>query len=110
VTLLADVNCPGSQEDVVSNWKPPYSLVEDAVSGAETEAAPCLLYLLHACLSASGKEGPYMAGTCSPLVFTLLFCEHAKGLWGALGPFAGNFFFFFSCLSDHPTVWVAISH
>ena len=29
-TLLADVNCPGSQEDMVSNWKPAHSLVEDA--------------------------------------------------------------------------------
>ena len=28
--LLADVNCPGSQEDVVSNWEPAHSLVEDA--------------------------------------------------------------------------------
>ena len=105
MTLLADVSCPGSQEDVVSNWEPPHSLVEDAVSGAETEAAPCLLYLLHACLSASGKGGPYMAATCSPL-----FCEHAKGHRGALEPFARKFFFFFSCFSDHPTVWVAISH
>ena len=30
-----DVNCPGSQEDLVSNWEPAHSLVEDAVSGAE---------------------------------------------------------------------------
>ena len=29
-TLLADVNHPGSQEDVVSNWEPAHSLVEDA--------------------------------------------------------------------------------
>ena len=34
-TLLADVNRPGSQEDLVSNWEPACSLVEDAVSGAE---------------------------------------------------------------------------
>ena len=40
VTLLADVNCPGSQEDLVSNWEPAHNLVEDAVSGAEI--APCL--------------------------------------------------------------------
>ena len=33
--LLADVNHPGSQENVVSNWDPAHSLVEDAVSGAE---------------------------------------------------------------------------
>ena len=30
MTLLADVNRPGSQEDVVSNWEPAHSLVEDA--------------------------------------------------------------------------------
>ena len=43
MTLLADVNHPGSQKDVVSNWKPIHSLVEDAISGAEI--APCLLAL-----------------------------------------------------------------
>ena len=42
-TLLADVNHPGSQEDLVSNWEPAHSLVEDAISGAEI--APCLLAL-----------------------------------------------------------------
>ena len=41
-TLLADVNHPGSQEDVVSSWEPAHSLVEDALSGAEIVAAPCL--------------------------------------------------------------------
>ena len=30
VTLLADVNHPGSQEDLVSNWESAHSLVEDA--------------------------------------------------------------------------------
>ena len=35
-TLLVDVNRPGSQEDLVSNWEPARSLEEDAVSGAET--------------------------------------------------------------------------
>ena len=34
-TLLVDVNHPGSQENLVSNWEPARSLVEDAVSGAE---------------------------------------------------------------------------
>ena len=35
VALLADINCPGSQKDLVSNWEPAHSLVEDAVCGAE---------------------------------------------------------------------------
>ena len=39
--LLADVNCPGSQENLVSNWEP--AQTEDAVSGAEI--APRLLAL-----------------------------------------------------------------
>ena len=33
VTLLVDFNHPGSQEDLVSSWEPPHSMVEDAVSG-----------------------------------------------------------------------------
>ena len=48
VTLLADVNLPGSQEDFISNWKPAHSLVEDAISGAEI--VPCLPALTVACL------------------------------------------------------------
>ena len=40
MTLLVDVNRSGSQEDLVSNWEPVRSLVEDVVSGAEF--APCL--------------------------------------------------------------------
>ena len=43
MTLLVDVDHPGSQEDVVNNWEPVHSLLEDAVSGAEIAAAPCLL-------------------------------------------------------------------
>ena len=38
-----DVNHPVSQEDLVSNWEPARSLVEDAISGAKI--APCLLAL-----------------------------------------------------------------
>ena len=34
-TLLVDVNCPGSQEHLVSNWEPAHSSVEDAISGAK---------------------------------------------------------------------------
>ena len=43
MTLLADVNRLGSQEDLVSNWEPVHNLVEDAISGAKI--APCLLAL-----------------------------------------------------------------
>ena len=43
MTLLSDVNSLGFQEDLVSNWEPARSLVEDIVSGAET--VPHLLAL-----------------------------------------------------------------
>ena len=72
MTPLADVNSPGSQEDLVSNWEPARSLVEDAVSGAKF--APCLLALagvrLPACLR-RGWAGPLLAS--SPLVFAQSF-------------------------------------
>ena len=61
VTVLGDVNHPGSQEDLVSNWEPACSLVEDAISGAEF--APCLLALavarLPLCLQ--WGEGPVLS-------------------------------------------------
>ena len=71
VTLLADVNHPGSQEDVISNWQPSHSLVETVVSGAEIVEATCLLALAVVCrsLSASRKGGLKMAYSYSPLVF-----------------------------------------
>ena len=74
VTLLVDVNHPGSQEDVVGSGEPAHRLVEDADPGDKIEAALCLLALAVGCLpSASGDGGPYMAagllsfGICSIL-------------------------------------------
>ena len=55
VILLAHVNRPGSQEDLVSNWEPVRSLVEDAVSGAEV--ASCLPALSVARLSPCLRQG-----------------------------------------------------
>ena len=43
MALLADINHLGSQEDLVSNWEPACSLVEDTVS--EAEIPPRLLAL-----------------------------------------------------------------
>ena len=62
VTLLADVNRPGSQEDLVSNWEPALSLVEDAVSGAEI--APCLLVLPVAHLLSVSSRGRDQSTAC----------------------------------------------
>ena len=100
VTLLVDVNRPGSQEDLVSNWKPARSLVEDAISGAEF--APCLPALAITCLPASlppAGDGPVCNGL-SLLWYSLspLFCEQA---WQCLrlGLFVAKFSLFFFSLS-----------
>ena len=76
-TLLVDVNCPGSQEDLVSNWEPAHSLVEDAISGAEI--APRLLALAVACLPLWWGEG-LVHSRLALLWYSLnpLFCEWAK--------------------------------
>ena len=47
-TLVANVNCPGSQEDLVSNWESAHNLVGDAISGAKF--ARCLWTRLPLCL------------------------------------------------------------
>ena len=70
-TLLVEVNCPGSQEDLVSNWEPAHSLVEDAVSGAEI--APRLLALAVARLPLWWGERLVHSLASSPLVFSQSF-------------------------------------
>ena len=71
-TLLADVNCPGSQEDLVSNWEPTHSLVEDAISGAEF--APHLPALAFARLPLCLWRGMGWPAVASyPLVFAQFF-------------------------------------
>ena len=52
VNLPVDVNRPGSAEDLVSNWEPAHSLVEDAVPGAEIvpHLLPLAVALLLLCL------------------------------------------------------------
>ena len=73
-TLLADINHPGSQEDIVSNWEPAHSVVEDA--GLWGEIAPCLPALagthLPLCLW-QGEEPAHSQLASSPLVFTQSF-------------------------------------
>ena len=71
MTLLGDVNLPGSQEDVVSNWQSAHSLVNDAVSGAEIAATPFLLALAVTHLPLCFPGGRALTGqpACSPLVF-----------------------------------------
>ena len=59
--LLAHMNHQGSQEDVVSNWQPTQSLVEDAVSGAKIAVATCHPALAVAGLPLPVRRGPYRA-------------------------------------------------
>ena len=112
-TILADVNCPGSQEDLVINWEPAHSLVKDAMSGAVI--APCLLALAVAHLPLCLWRGDRPVHSRLSLLWYLLnplFCEQAR-LCVRLELFTGKFslplsLFLFS-LSGYPTVWVAMS-
>ena len=76
MTLPADVNYPGSQEDLVSNWDPAFILVEDDVSGAKV--APHLPTLAVACLPLCfrRREGPVVSWLALPwYLLSPLFCE-----------------------------------
>ena len=89
-------------------------MVEDAVSGAEIAAAPCLpalaLSVAHLPLPL-GREGPILQLARTPLIFThLLFCECTRGDCAVLEPFSGKlFFFFFFCLSGDPMLQSHVS-
>ena len=116
VTLLADVNRSGSQEDLVSNWEPAHSLVEDAGLWGWEWSSPLPSSSgshLPASLPPAVGEGPVCI-RLALLWYSLnpLFCEKAR-LCLRLEPFAGKFFFSFSfsfsSLPGYPTVWVAIS-
>ena len=81
-TLLVDVNHPGSQEGLVSNWGPAHSFVEDVGSGVEI--APHLLALVdaHLTLCLQRAEGPVYS--CLALLWCSLnplFCEQAMLSW-----------------------------
>ena len=90
MTLLADVNHAGSQEDEVNNWEPAHSLVEDVVS-VEIAAAPCLPALdvarLPLCLQ--GWRVLYAAGLLSFGIHSIepFVCGDTN--------LPGNFFFLF---------------
>ena len=89
MTLLADDNCPGSQ--LVSNWEPAHSLVEDAVSGAKIASRLLALAVARLPLCLRRGEGPIHSWlallwhSLSPL-----FCEWAR-LCFRLELYAGKF-------------------
>ena len=62
MTLLADGNCPGSQEDLVSNQEPAHCLVEDAISEAEIASQLLALALAHLPLCLQQEMGRYTVG------------------------------------------------
>ena len=104
MTLLADVSHPGSQEDLVSNWEPAHSLVEDAISGAEI--APRLLALAVARLLLCLWWGDgQVCSWITLLWYSLnpLFCEQAR-LCLRLELFMGNF-----SLSLFFSLWLSYS-
>ena len=99
--LLADVNCPGSQEEVVNKWKPGHHLVEDASlwgwdwSNPLTSSFGCYM---PASLPPVGERELYAAGLLSDI--HSIICSVSK-LGCELEPSVGKFslFFFF------PPLW-----
>ena len=79
MTLLVDVNHPGSQEVLVSNWEPAHSLVEDAISGAEIASGLLALAVARLPLCLQWVEGP-VHSQLALLWYLLnpLFCEWAR--------------------------------
>ena len=83
MTLLAVVNCPRSQEDMVSNWQPTHSLLDDELSVAEIAAAP--LFSGFCCKTPAslplalggvgGGEVPKQQLARSPLLFVTILCS-----------------------------------
>ena len=79
MTLLEDVNRPGSQKDLGSNWEPAHSLVEDAISGAEIAPHLSALAVAHLPLCLQRGKGP-VRSRLDLLWYSLgpLFCERAR--------------------------------
>ena len=100
VTRLADVNHPGSQEDLVSSWEPAHSLAEGAISVAEIAAASCLLALavgsLPLCLQAGrGRYAALLWYLLNPLFCEWVRAYRGKVLFPQLGVYSVGLF---SCL------------
>ena len=104
MTLLVNVNHPGSQEHLVSNWEPARSLVEDAISGAEIAPRLLALAVAHLPLCPVCSQVALLWYSINPL-----FCEQAR-LCLRLELFTGKFSLSLFFLSGYPTVRVTISH
>ena len=78
-----DVDHPGSQEDLVSNWEPAHSLVKGAISGAEIAPRLLALAVTHLSLCLWLGEGP-VRSWLALLWYSLspLFCERPGNALG----------------------------
>ena len=102
VTLLAGVNRPGSQEDMVSNWEPTHSLVEDASLCCRNWTSPLPYgsgYYTPASLPPAGGEEP-VHSQLALLWYSLnpLFCEQFRL---RLRAFRGKVLLFFPFWGSH---------
>ena len=100
VSLLAYVNCPWAQEDMVKNWQPVQSLVGDIISVAKIPEGPWLLLLAvtHISLCLPGKKvvkGRWLDLLLYFPVCQILFCEHDRVHYVALEPSWKKVFFCF---------------
>ena len=103
MTLLADVNHPGSQEDLVSSWEPAHSVVEGAISVTEIAAACCLLALTVGSLPLCLQVGRGWYAALLWYLLNPLFCEgvrayQGKVLFWQLGVYSVFFFVHLICL------------
>ena len=106
VTLLADVNRPGSQEDVVSKWETAHSLVEDdSFWGWDFPLASSSGCCTPASLPPVVGRSLFTANYLSCGICSILYYVSRPDC--SLESFEGKFSLFF--LSGDPTVWVAIS-
>jgi len=95
------MNHPGSQEDVVSDWQSPPSLVGDVVSVAKITVAP-------GCQSrASLPRGRAIKSSWLALP---LYSLGTPGSQCGVRAFLWERACVFLCLSGVPIVWVTISH
>lgn len=112
VTLLANINHPGSQGNIVSNWQPADSLAGVSTLWLSLQWPLAFnLWLLCICLSAS-REGCKGQTACSPLVLTrawlfILWARQASECY--VWAFPQERSFVFLCLSGIPMVWFATS-
>ena len=99
MTLLVDVNHPGSQEDVLYNRQPAHSLVKHELSGTESAMASSLLALAVAhlpfCLQGeTALNGSQLLLLLYSLGHNPLFYEHTRSHCEASEPFMGKLCFF----------------